>query len=296
MNLFGEGDTWTPPRIGLYFCYHITQDYKVKSLLLLLLYLLVLLSGCVTVKPSAIDEGAKKIAEVLKLESRLEALSKTGGGFISLLLSTQRTQSISELDEELLKYSRYGYAEKVEECLGQGAWVNATTKYNDSALFLAVSADSIATGKLLLKRGAEVNVQGSWDLSPLMEACAMNNADLVRVLLYADANVNAQSNEFNLGTPLMIAARKGDVDTVNLLLGFGADVNIRTQYGYTALHFAVSTGNPQLVKLLVDAGADVYAETDRGVRPIDRIEILVERHYYEILNLLYEADLKYPVP
>ena len=52
-NLLGEGDTWTPPRIGLYFCYHITQEddkMVISRATFLILVLSVLLASCATTK------------------------------------------------------------------------------------------------------------------------------------------------------------------------------------------------------------------------------------------------------
>ena len=51
MDFLGVGDTWTPPRMGLYFCYHKKRITKMKTLLVLLLCISVLLSaGCGTTK------------------------------------------------------------------------------------------------------------------------------------------------------------------------------------------------------------------------------------------------------
>jgi outer membrane protein assembly factor BamB len=58
---------------------------------------------------------------------------------------------------------------------------------------------------------------------------------------------------------LMAAARKGDPAAVRKLLDDGADVNARTEYGATALHFACDKGHLEVVKLLIDRQADVNA-------------------------------------
>ena len=58
-------------------------------------------------------------------------------------------------------------------------------------------------------------------------------------------------------TPLMWAARRRDYKAINLLLEWGADVNLQNNWGYTALHFAASHSSSECVQILLDAGASV---------------------------------------
>ena len=59
-------------------------------------------------------------------------------------------------------------------------------------------------------------------------------------------------------TPLMYAAANDRVETINLLIVRGAEVNARSDIGETALICAVryGRGRPETVKALLDAGAD----------------------------------------
>ena len=58
-------------------------------------------------------------------------------------------------------------------------------------------------------------------------------------------------------TPLMSAARSGDINTVKNLLDKGADVNEKDRFGYTPLKSAAYAGHTETVKLLIDKGADI---------------------------------------
>lgn len=51
------------------------------------------------------------------------------------------------------------------------------------------------------------------------------------------------------------ATRQGDVEQVGYLLGAGADINARDDYGQTALMNAARRGQIELVRLLVERGA-----------------------------------------
>lgn len=68
---------------------------------------------------------------------------------------------------------------------------------------------------------------------------------------------------------LFAAARKGDAAAVRALLDAGADVNAKTEYGATALHFAADKGHLAVVRLLIERKADVNARDKfYGVAPL----------------------------
>lgn len=54
-------------------------------------------------------------------------------------------------------------------------------------------------------------------------------------------------------TALMFAARDSNVDTVNLLLDYGADPDILSSDGYTALDYAIQREHPEIIALLIEA-------------------------------------------
>lgn len=55
---------------------------------------------------------------------------------------------------------------------------------------------------------------------------------------------------------LMEATRKGDLAQVQDLLEKGADVNTRDEYGWTPLTLAAEKGHLEIVKLLITHGAN----------------------------------------
>ena len=58
-------------------------------------------------------------------------------------------------------------------------------------------------------------------------------------------------------TPLIFAAREGDIESARALLDAGANVNQQSEYGWSPLLTAVNNRNYQLAKLLIDRGANV---------------------------------------
>jgi ankyrin repeat protein len=69
-------------------------------------------------------------------------------------------------------------------------------------------------------------------------------------------------------TPLVFAAREGDLESARKLIAAGADVNQTTEYGWTPLLTAVNNRNYQVAKLLVEHGANVNLPNKGGWTPL----------------------------
>lgn len=80
---------------------------------------------------------------------------------------------------------------------------------------------------------------------------------------------------------LQVAVFRKDCDEVECLLRAGADPNYRGEYGYTALHNAVSLDDPQIVERLLKAGARIDVANDDGVKPIELAKSLRVRNMLE---------------
>lgn len=87
--------------------------------------------------------------------------------------------------------------------------------------------------------------------------------DLIRRLLARGAAVNQPDKGGR--TPLYLAAQRGRLDVVRVLLDGGANVNADVQ-GYAPLHAAAGAGHAEAIRLLVTRGAvvDAHANTYRS--------------------------------
>ncbi|KAJ9482639.1 hypothetical protein VN97_g10788, partial [Penicillium thymicola] len=90
--------------------------------------------------------------------------------------------------------------------------------------------------------------------------------ETVQILLGAGADVNAQGGQY--GNALQAAAWLGNAETVQILLGAGADVNAQGGHFGNALQAAASRGNAETVQILLGAGADVNAQGGRYGLPL----------------------------
>ena len=103
----------------------------------------------------------------------------------------------------------------------------------------------------------------------LLEAAASGNTKRVGRALALGANVNGRASKWNrYESPLHNAALAGHVDTVEMLLPKGADINANTDEGSTPLSYAVLGGNEGVVALLLQNGADQDAMSIHGATPL----------------------------
>ena len=105
------------------------------------------------------------------------------------------------------------------------------------------------------------------------------------LLLIAFLTLTARSAD--VSDDLLVAAKKGDVDAVKMLLAGGADVNAKTDYGVTALAFAADKGHVEVVKMLIQHKADVNAkDTFYKASPLDWA---VMKNHAEVARALVAA-------
>ncbi|KAK3318907.1 ankyrin repeat-containing domain protein [Apodospora peruviana] len=98
--------------------------------------------------------------------------------------------------------------------------------------------------------------------TPLMWACIGRNIEAVRTLLRYGADTNHRSK--NGTQPLNMAARSGDVECIESLIGKGAKIN-RTYFGIDCVHLACSYhDNVQLLEKLLALGPDLNYKDDFG--------------------------------
>jgi len=180
----------------------------------------------------------------------------------------------------LLYAARKGCLDCARYLVAAGADVNLTDPDGVTPLLLATLNFNFDVAALLVKSGAEVDKWDFWGRSPLYTAVDMNTlpvggrADrpststttalqLIDMLLQAGANPNLQLKLFppyrslrddrgadqllTVGTtPLLRAAKAGDIEAMRLLLAHGANPNLPTAAGITPLMAAAGNGSSGL--------------------------------------------------
>lgn len=106
----------------------------------------------------------------------------------------------------------------------------------------------------LLGSGAKASTKNSLTGStPLHDAAAFGNKEIVEHLLKT-AKADVDAPDFKAVTALMHASGSGYSIICLLLLQYGAQVDICSAEGMTALHFAATNGDSYVTQQIVEAG------------------------------------------
>ncbi len=240
----------------------------------------------------------------------------------------------------LLYAAREGCLECAQELVQAGAKVDMTDPDGITPILSALLNAHFDTAKYLLSTKTNPHKWDWWGRTPLYAAVDYNTVphggrpdrpsldettslQMIEILLDAGVNPNAQLKLFppyrslrmdrgadaviDIGTtPLLRAARSGDVEAIKLLLEHGALVDLPQVSGATPLMVAVGLGaNPidtrgkfrsevdalATAQVLLDAGADVNARDARGRTAL---HAAAAQGYTDVAKFLVEhgADLK----
>jgi ankyrin repeat protein len=184
------------------------------------------------------------------------------GGFMVLITKIKSFLGLGWLLILILGGSLVTNLKAAEAGGGANRYATLSQAEKDTALVKEARAGRVEVVRLLLAAGANVNAQNRYGSTALREAAMHGHVEAVRLLLAAKADVNMQNQ--NGDTALIEAARDGRVDIVQLLLAAKADVNAQSQWGHTALIYAARGGSVEVVQLLLAAGADVNAQDQNG--------------------------------
>ena len=153
-------------------------------------------------------------------------------------------------------------------------------------LFYAVHNDQEAMVKLLLEKGANLNINdgGFVHHSLLLYALSKGYEGIVKLLLENGANLEYKDGRDGR-TPLSYAAARGRDMVVKLLLEKGAELETRSKDGRTPLSYAAARGRDMVVKLLLEKGAELETRSKDGRTPLS---YATARRHDIVVKLLLE--------
>jgi ankyrin repeat protein len=209
----------------------------------------------------------------------------------------------------LLFAVRDGNTEMTRLLLERGADIQQASGNKTSPLLIALLNGQVGIATELLERGADPNAADAYGRAALFAAIDLRNfnhdkygdlptdgrdpLELIKALLKKGVNVNVRTDtvpvhglmqfdaswvNFDGETPFVRAALSGDIEVMRMLLEKGADPNIGTTQGTTALMAAAGINwipgqtyshseaeYVEAVKVCLDRGADVNASNSLGL-------------------------------
>ena len=105
--------------------------------------------------------------------------------------------------------------------------------------------------QFLVANGADVNLQDSAGQTALVFAASYGETKIAQLLIECGAKVEIGDSD---ASPLHAAAGMGNLETVRLLLGKGANINSRDREGRTPLYWAEGTHSADVVAFLKSRG------------------------------------------
>lgn len=134
-----------------------------------------------------------------------------------------------------------------------------------SILHAAAGFGNVRIAKVLIEKGADIEILKNRGLTPLHVAAENGCIDMIRFLLQAGSDAHKTSNSG--ATPLYRAARSGSIGSVEILLAAGSDVNALTWDGWTPIYEAIQSAHIGVLIVLLAAGANLQMTNLYGFSP-----------------------------
>ena len=141
-----------------------------------------------------------------------------------------------------------------EFLIKHGASVTTADYLSRTPIHSAVRNGNEHVTNILMQYGANINAQDKYGYTALHYAAMYGITNAVRSFLECGADVLSKCfvNELQ---PLHVAAERGDIEMIKLLVEAGAKVNGKDMYGATPLHYAGFDGMPDITESLLKCGA-----------------------------------------
>jgi len=178
-----------------------------------------------------------------------------------------------------------GHKRIVNHLLDAGADVDATDAAGFTPADYALFRKHTDVFRTLRKRGADtLDGHGLAGRTALIGAVRKGDADTVDLLVRAGMPVDLQNAKEV--TPLLMAARRGHRTVARLLIEAGARPNRTDTLDRHALMHACDQGHTDLARLLIERGADVHHARSKGITPLF---LSVKEQHLDCVKLLLRA-------
>jgi ankyrin repeat protein len=150
---------------------------------------------------------------------------------------------------------KQGDISSIESAIDGGADLEAEDEAKLTPLILAALAGRVDVLNVLVDNGASPRGRDGNGLTGLHAGAHVGETEVVQLFLGYGLDPNDQHNKFSI-SPLHAAAERGFVEIAALLIEHGANLELTSGTGHTAVFMAALNTHPNMVKLLKTNGAD----------------------------------------
>ena len=192
--------------------------------------------------------GSKKMAEVLVAKGANLDI-KDNKGFTPLARKMKFVRGLGAYAKDFAKFLIRSGAQYT---INDVAWLGDLERFSE----------------LLERNPTLADYVNSMDNEPVLFAAIYGgNSDIFKLLLAKGAKLDVRGK--HMESPLFAASYIGNSYALRILMEKGVDVNERGLHGESALHWAAVKGNTEAVLLLLEAGADVTAKVEYPALDLD---------------------------
>lgn len=198
--------------------------------------------------------GASRAAQQL-LAAGASAVAQTEDGE-SLVLSTARGGG-----------SESGGVRILGMLLAHGADVNAANGHGTTPLMVAAGRGCLSTVRILVERGADVNLVDRAGRTAFSFACMCRNEQVVAYLARCDA-LDVHDADLGDQSPVYLTTSRGCGAALEILLQRGAATDYIDTQGRSVVQVAVLKGRSEMVRVLLATGVTVETSDHEGRTPL----------------------------
>lgn len=231
------------------------------------------------------------------LSARSGSSSKTGNsercGLGKGLLKKKLDAKVFALSMELIDHVSKGQLELAEEKIKKGVSPNYADYDKRTPLHLAAAEGHLDVVNMLLENGANVNVEDRWGSKPYDEAVKNRFPEIASILkgYHEEEEEDTLVKEHHDGLELLEYCARGFQKSVREKIAAGTKAHFADYDLRTPLHLAACEGHEKIVEVLLRNGADAYFKDRFGHSAVDDAMM---NGMLKVLEVMEMAGVKIP--
>ena len=186
---------------------------------------------------------------------------------------------------KLFEASRTGDTGKTSKILSKNVNIDKQNKLGQTSLIIASHNGNLEVVKMLVNKGADINIKDNLDNSALMHSLLQNYPSISMFLL--DNNANIDSNNDNV-SPLNVAADIGNYEITKKVIEMGADIQNRTISGETPIFNALYSKDRETIDYLLSKDVKII---DRNKEGTTTLMLAVKANRFDLVKKQIEKGM-----